>query len=609
MSKIKAVGIGRTSSEDNSGFKVSVDVQKQDFEEACKTHGWENLGFYEDRDFSGRTYPICGKTVYELDTVTQDYLKNKNTTKLFRKGLSCAIESGASILWCRDITRFARPLPASFLKAYLIGELKKRNLTLWCADTGKVDFSKLETRIVQSLNDEIKNDALQQQLAQSVQSRNNKRDKGEVYVKADCLGFRSIGMGQIKVVESELETVRTIFSLYNSGKTIRQICIALTDTGHQPYKGGSIWNRRSICMIIKRPWYCGHQYASDLTTLIKSSVFPEIIPLQAWQQANNRLNGNGGTDNGKKESKYAHPLQGLIRCGYCGRLMSTFRTRLEGQQILRYYRCGNTDTQRAAINADCRTSAIRESMSEPALIDQGKGYLQDVNKVSDIAGLIECLYPLTISGYIRRLGQKDLTPELSQKQSEIKSSLQDLTNKLTTRYQDYEQGLIPRDVYASLSKQAQQQQDELQRELEDVNKAISAQASKSTLTVNDIDRLQDMSHRDYTSLIREVVEKVLVYSDKIVIILHPTENGDPRGYKLTIPRIITPRTKQLPRPEITFLKDGGTYKYDKTTKTTKALKPASDKLTSDITVLYRVPNLNIPDNVACHGVDIRVIQA
>lgn len=207
MSKtVKAVGYGRTSSEDQSGNKVSVDVQRKEFEAACKANGWTSAGFFEDRDFSGRTYPLCGKAVYDLDTVTKQYLSHKNSTKVFRKGLSQALESGADILWCRDITRFARPIPSSYLKSYLISELQKRNLTLWTGDTGKVDFNKLETRIVQGLNDEIKNDALATQLAQSIKSRNDKRNNGRGYVKADCLGFRSVGMGNRYLLHQESET-------------------------------------------------------------------------------------------------------------------------------------------------------------------------------------------------------------------------------------------------------------------------------------------------------------------------------------------------------------------------------------------------------------------
>ncbi len=546
MSKsIKAVGYGRTSSE-SGDEKISVDVQKADFEKACLKEGWQNLGWFEDRDVSGRAYPV-GSEFIQLDKITSSYLSNKPASKRTRKGFAAALASGASVLWVRDTTRFARPLSGSYMAPYLRSELIRLGITLYTGDTGKVDFDKLETSLVQNIQSEIEDSSIKTKVAQSKASRNTIRDNGGLYCKPDCLGFRYSGRKQVQAIQSELETVKQIFSLYLSGKTIRQITVHLNQSKIKPYKQGKMWYRRSVSQCLSRPWYAGLQTNSD-GKLIHSQIFKPhaIVSVKNFQTVQNRLSGNVSAGV-KRESKFAHPLAGLIRCGHCRMAMSSISSRRcdkDGTkgQLLRFYSCNTSDKDKSTVHPDCATATIRETMYDLVPIDAPNNFYQPSTNLTppQMDGLIEALHPFTLVGYIQQLKEADTTPALLSKRQDLISQIDTLTKKAVTRYEDMESGFISRDVYQSLTLQSKSQTDTLNSELMTVEKQIKSASATWTLNTTSFADLWSMSHHTYSALLRKFVSAVYVHPDKIEI--ETTSNQT-----ITIPRIKIRNGRQLPK--------------------------------------------------------------
>ena len=535
--QVLAVGYGRTSGEDKSDKKVSVDAQHEEFQKACAANNWKGI-WTEDRGVSGRAYPT-GANIADLDTVTTAYLADKNTKQRTRQGLAKALSSGASILWVRSLDRFSRPLSGSYLDSYLRAELSKHNITIWSGECGKVDFSKFETRLIATLTNETKDEDIKGKTKGSTSSRILKRDSGLLYTDPYCMGFRTAGKGKVNPIPEELATVKLIFQLYMKNPTVRHVCVTLGKQGVKPFEAKS-WGRKSITNILKRPWYVGYQYNSA-GTLIPSPVFkPHAITgitLLDFERIQNALSKNEWAGI-KRESKFAHPLSSLLRCGCCKSLMVPYRANNNRNTPTRYYRCKNTYNDGQKVSPTCNKTLIRETYGELAYVDQQHGYLSQYSD-NGLSGLIEALSPFAIAGYIRQLSETDTTPELKAKQSTLKLQLQALTDLLTTRYQDMEAGILPRESYLALSKQSKAQTDMLKSELDKVQKEISKASTSFTLHTSSIGQLEDMSHREYSALIRKLIHTVYVHSDKIEI-----ETVD--GKSISIPRMKIRNGRQLP---------------------------------------------------------------
>lgn len=537
-STITAVGYGRTSSDDKGGIKVSVPQQRAQFEAQCRSAGWVNAGWFEDRDISGRMYP-AGASLIAHDPITAEVAAKKSKAQRTRPGLAAALASGADVLWVRDSTRLMRPLSGSLLAPYIRGAMRTAGMRLWVGDS-EIDFNRLEARIVQGLQDEMEDHAVKIKAAQSLLSRNRKRDAGSLYVNPRCLGFVAAGRGKVEVVPSEYEAAKRLFSLYLSGLTIRQVAMRLGDEGFMPAKGGSAWHRRSVLQVLKRPCYAGMQLSTD-GTLIESTAFAPyaVITPDQHRAIQARLSKQAETSPAR-ETKFYHPLSGLVVCGTCGRPMSVFRAngnfRGKATSTLWYYKCGGGDK-------GCTRSLIRETMSAPALIGQSKRWASNPDVTHVQAGLLEFLFPFTLAGYIKQISETDTSPELRQRIAALRADLQAAEAKAVSRYRDYEDGLITRSVYASVSADTKAKVAALTKEIASLEAAVAAATTQINLTYADKDRLQDMDAPTYRSLLLRVVTQVRVWPDRIEVV-----TVDDRV--IPIPRLRLKRGCQLPYPTI-----------------------------------------------------------
>jgi len=535
--QIKAVGYGRTSSESGEE-RASLSVQRADFDAMCKAQGWQSLGWFEDKDTSGRCYPV-GAEVAKYDTITSAYLSNKAKSKQQRQGLAKALSSGASVLWVRDSTRFARPVSGSMLAPYLRGELQHRNLILWAGNV-PVDYSQFATVLSETIKDLSEDHSIKTKTGQSKASIRAKRDKGEVYRNPEMFGFRSGGHGKISPVISELETVKVIYDMFLLGQGLNAIARKL-NTEKIPTMSGKAWAFNSVRKVVNRPLYAGYQTDSK-GNLVESSVYKPhaVIPLANYDKAQSMLSNNSRP---KWQSKYIHPLQGLLFCGYCGHQMGSISTRsIDTKEPQYYYRC-DWSTYRSKQDAGmCRKTMIRETLGIPATVEQKKGYLSKEGNHGIGTGLIECLFPFVIPGYIQTLKAKANQGTLESRRTELRLNLDTILSKQTKRYLDKENGLLDDDTYACLAKSLMQEKAQAETELKALEKEIR-NVSGFQLTDKDLDTLDGISASEYAYLLRQVVDKVTVFSDKLLIALKD-------GQAISIERVKDRNSRCLPRPRI-----------------------------------------------------------
>ncbi len=123
--------------------------------------------------------------------------------------------------------------------------------------------------------------------------------------------------------------------------------------------GGNSWTARQVLAILRN-----HVYAGLVThdSRLRQGCHPALIDREAYDDVQRLISGRR-TGARRKQSSGAGItwiLRGLLRCGGCGRLMSTHTVR-SGPAIHGYYRCRSTagGREHARIESSFRPTKLK----------------------------------------------------------------------------------------------------------------------------------------------------------------------------------------------------------------------------------------------------------
>lgn len=104
--------------------------------------------------------------------------------------------------------------------------------------------------------------------------------------------------------------------------------------------GEGKWESRNILNLLRNPLYAGLIRSSDGETLYAGRHEP-IIPQTIWEEVSKRLDANAAEVQARTAGKRLNltfPLNGVLRCGGCGKFLRTMYTTRNGK-LHRYYAC------------------------------------------------------------------------------------------------------------------------------------------------------------------------------------------------------------------------------------------------------------------------------
>ena len=100
------------------------------------------------------------------------------------------------------------------------------------------------------------------------------------------------------------------------------------------------WEARNIHNILRNPLYAGLIRSSDGETLY-AARHESIITQELWKEVNRRMDANAEEVQARiagKRLNLTFPLNGILRCGGCGKFLKTMYTTKDGR-LHRYYVC------------------------------------------------------------------------------------------------------------------------------------------------------------------------------------------------------------------------------------------------------------------------------
>jgi DNA invertase Pin-like site-specific DNA recombinase len=153
------------------------------------------------------------------------------------------------------------------------------------------------------------------------------------------LGYKAIaeeGKRGLKIVladDQEVQTVRRIYGLCDSGHSIRDIReILIAESAQQKYGAQKWeWHDAVISQILRARDYTGEatwRFGEGTEFAIK---IPRIIEPKLWKRCRDRIESN--TSRSTRNAKGIYLLQGIARCGECDAAISVHRERRRAKQM------------------------------------------------------------------------------------------------------------------------------------------------------------------------------------------------------------------------------------------------------------------------------------
>lgn len=305
--------------------------------------------------------------------------------------------------------------------------------------------------------------------------------------------------GSMTVNEYEALAVKEIYASYLAGMSITK----LRDKINEEYPKKPAWSYRTIRGILANPVYCGlNQYKGQTF----QGTHKAIISLDDFEQTQRELAKRQQT---AKELSNPRPFQakymlsGLVQCGYCHAPLKVIlgAVRKDGTRFKRYecYQRHPRKTRGVTVyndNKKCDSGHYDMELLEHYVLTRIAQLQNDPDKIQE-------------------LFSDDTSPAVD-KQA-IQKQIDSLTLKLSKLNDLYLDDRITLDELRTKSSDFIKQRSALEEEIKKASNDKQAGQRERIEKLLDASSVLDMSYDNQKVIVRELIDKVQVTSDKVVI--------------------------------------------------------------------------------------------
>ena len=322
-----------------------------------------------------------------------------------------------------------------------------------------------------------------------------------------ALGYKVGADLHFEIDEKTAPIVQQIFTLYNDGKTVTEICAALNKQGLKTSRGVA-FNKNSLRTILQNEKYIGVYKCGEV--VVPGGV-PAIIDNSLFESVAIRMQKNKKAP-AKAKAEVNYMLTTKIFCGLCETPMLGDSGTGRGDRKYHYYTCGKRKREKA-----CELKSVQKDWIEQLVI---QNTIDNILKDNIIAHIADQLVTLQEKEAAENNALKYLESSLAGAQKAAKNLLAAI-----------EQGLPLTDTTKERIAELEDQKQSL--EVEIAKEKIVRKLLTKDQIVFWISRFKggDVEDEKYCqSLIDTFVNSVWVFPDKIVI----TYNFSGDGNKITV---------------------------------------------------------------------------
>jgi site-specific DNA recombinase len=311
---------------------------------------------------------------------------------------------------------------------------------------------------------------------------------------------------RLELVQEEAVVARYIFRMYlQEGMGIRLIARRLNAEGMRTRRGGN-WSMVSIRDILRNRVYLGTY--SRFGVRVPGS-HPALITPDDFRAVQDRLNARRNNYSKRQPSPFL--LAGLVQCGHCGNRMigvsrrQSWRRRSgsEGHASYRYYQCESRTNQSVCDYHTQRADDLEERVRATLGMDGVPVMPQAGNEAQ-------------------------VRAEWEEKATRLRTRIRQLDHRMDDQLTAAAKGRITREQLQNLSITTAAQRLRLEEELEEVERKVQEQQNATERShgrrkalASLLDGWGSLAMGERQSLLREVLDRVVVRDEGIQVLLRP----------------------------------------------------------------------------------------
>lgn len=301
---------------------------------------------------------------------------------------------------------------------------------------------------------------------------------------------------RVYIDEARAKIVRYIYQEYLGGKIVREIIADLTNQGVL-YKGKP-FIQNTVYKILRLEKYIGIvRYDDDG---VYNNIFPQIVPKEIFDAiqlilAKNRI--------GSRSEDTDFLLRSKLICGYCGKNLQGDSGTSRHGYVKHYYKCMGRKKQK-----NCHKSVIPKDKLENLILDT-------TQKIFGTKENREYLADLVMQVHDKRLHDQSFLKLLKEDKEQTEKSIANIMAAI-------EQGILTHSTKSRLN--------ELEEHMQDVNAKILIEQSNEQQRLKRSDVIEYLKHtikKEPKLLIQMLIQKIIVFDDKIEIFYNYTDKKNP----------------------------------------------------------------------------------
>lgn len=302
---------------------------------------------------------------------------------------------------------------------------------------------------------------------------------------------------RLVIDEEKAKIVVYIYEQYFAGKIVPDIIADLTAKGI--YHLGKPFKKCVMYYILSNEKYSGiFHYQGE----IYDNVYPKIVPDYLFKAVQSMMAKNKLGRNSKDMVYY---LRGKVFCGYCGRRINAETGTSMNGEIKYYYKCGGRKDRNG-----CTKKTLRKDELEQLVIDTTIKVLDNNDNLSAIADKIMAVHEA-------KMHDRSVLNLLLQEEQATQKAIDNMLTAI-------QQGII--------TDSTKKRMEDLEDKLQTVRQKILAEQAtiENQLTKEKIiDYLKSGIKKKPQAMLNLLINKIILYDDKIEIHYNYTENNDPDG--------------------------------------------------------------------------------
>ena len=299
---------------------------------------------------------------------------------------------------------------------------------------------------------------------------------------------------KLHVDEEQAKFVRFIFEEYAKGRQIKEIWKAVNDMG-ATYRGKPLALHTVHNILHNEKYYGIYRHNEE----VFDNIYPRIVPEDIETLVRQR---RSFTHYGEVSKKTVYMLRQKLFCGYCGHKMTAQCGSTRSGTINRYYMCVGRRLH------ECNKAQVRKNVLEDFVVDVTLKALNHDNVIEKLADKL-------IENQEEMLNDKSTIAILKKQKSQLENQIENFLDAIG-------KGITTMSTKIKLEK--------LEQELADVTSKITAEECKQRVGLSRdeiIKHIRSALQKDPQQMINALVNKIILYDDKIEIYYNYTLRKDP----------------------------------------------------------------------------------